>query len=282
MKRIFAIALAIFAGCCALAQGGKPFAPDSALLKLRSEYPQEKVFLQADRTYYLSGETIWMKAWCTLEGAPSYLSRILYVDLVNGSGEVIAKKMYRLDSMGSTAADIDIPSNAVTGNYTLNAYTLWMLNFPEYIYHRSIFVYNRDNFKQNDLPASAVTPVLKMQFFPEGGDIVAGVKGRVAFKIVDKGGFPVDAKGIITDNTGGGGIPFATEHDGMGVVEINAEAGKRYTAVITAQGARTLSFALPAPKEEGISLRVENISPARLFVLADRSEKNKARYNRLR
>src|ERR1044072_7646608 len=81
--------------------------PDSALAKFKNNYPQEKVFLQTDKSYYFPGETIWMKAWCALDGAPSYLSRILYVDLVNTQGEVISKKMYRLDSLGSTPYHID-------------------------------------------------------------------------------------------------------------------------------------------------------------------------------
>jgi hypothetical protein len=279
MKRMAAIAIAFSATCCAAAQSSKSLSPDTALARLRNDYPQEKVFLQTDRTYYLSGETVWMKAWCTLEGGPSYLSRILYVDLVNSSGAVITKKMYRLDSLGSTPADMDIPANSPAGNYTVNAYTLWMLNFPEYVFHRSIYVYAREEYKPAATPAA---PRLRMQFFPEGGDIIAGLKNRIAFKIVNSDGFPTEAKGSITDNTGSPAIPFATEHDGMGAVEITAEAGKKYTAVITAANGRQLSFGLPAPKEEGISLRVENTAPNRLFVLVDRAEKNKGRYNRLK
>lgn len=280
MKRTLAVAAIVLTACCAAAQAGKALSPDSALALLHNDYPQEKVFLQTDRSYYLSGETVWMKAWCTLEGAPTYLSRILYVDLVNGSGEVMAKKMYRLDSLGSTPADIDLPSNTPSGNYSVNAYTLWMLNFPEYVFHRSIYVYNTDGFHPAAAPAAA--PSIKMQFFPEGGDMIAGVKNRVAFKVVDKGGFPADIKGVIGDNTGAGSIPFATEHDGMGFVEITAEAGKKYTATIPGANGRIISFDLPQPKDEGVSLRVENTNPNRLFVLVDRAEKNKAKYNRLK
>lgn len=57
-----------------------------------ADYPQEKVFLQTNQTYFASGETIWMKAWCTLEGMPTFLSRILYICLTNESGKVISKK----------------------------------------------------------------------------------------------------------------------------------------------------------------------------------------------
>jgi hypothetical protein len=96
-----------------------------------------------------------MKAWCALDGAPSYLSRILYVDLVNREGEVISKKMYRLDSLASTPADMEVPPQLKSGNYTLNAYTLWMLNFPQFIYQKNIFVYNAAGYQ----PATITTPV---------------------------------------------------------------------------------------------------------------------------
>ncbi|WP_315815499.1 hypothetical protein [Paraflavitalea speifideaquila] len=65
---------------------------EQGLSKFHESYPQEKVYLQTDRHYYAVGETIWMKAWATLDGKPTYLSRILYVDLVNSDGLVIDKR----------------------------------------------------------------------------------------------------------------------------------------------------------------------------------------------
>ncbi|HEX6915818.1 MAG TPA: MG2 domain-containing protein, partial [Chitinophagaceae bacterium] len=111
---------------------------------MTEEFPQEKVFVQTDRSWYVGGETIWMKAWCTLDGSPSFLSRILYVDIVNADGAVIGKKMYKLDSMASTPADFVIPYDLKSGNYRINAYTLWMLNFPDYVFSKDVFIYGSD------------------------------------------------------------------------------------------------------------------------------------------
>ncbi len=108
-------------------------APDSALADFRENYPQEKVYLHTDRDMYGAGETIWGKLWCLLDQAPSYLSRIAYVELTDRNGKVLQKKMYRLDSLSSAAVDIDIPSGLSTGTYSISAYTLWMLNFPAFI-----------------------------------------------------------------------------------------------------------------------------------------------------
>ena len=95
--------------CIQSSFGQASLTPDSALARLKNNYPQEKVFVQTDKAYYFPGETIWMKAWCTQDGVPTYLSRILYVEMVNGLGEVTQKKMYKLDSMGSTPVDMDVP-----------------------------------------------------------------------------------------------------------------------------------------------------------------------------
>jgi hypothetical protein len=274
MKPISVIILFLIPVHCLLAQTTR-VSPDSALATFKNNFPQEKVFLQTDKTYYFPGETIWMKAWCALDGAPSFLSRVLYVDLVNTQGEVISKKMYRLDSLGSTPADVELPEQIKSGNYTLNAYTLWMLNFPQFVYHKNVFVYNAANYRN----ATGVTPGINIQFFPEGGDLIAGTKSRVAFTVADKNGWPAILQGTVTDNTGKVAASFSTEHDGMGAFEMDVESGKTYTATI-ANGKE--QFKIPVAKEEGIALRVENANANRAFVLLSRAEKNKEKYGILK
>lgn len=252
--------------------------PEGALGKFREDYPQEKVYLQTDRDQYIAGETIWMKAWCTTESIPGLLSRILYIDLVNSEGTVVAKKMYRLDSLGSTPADFDLPASVKSGNYSVNAYTLWMLNFPDFIYRKNIFVYNSDFLKSARKPEK---PVLQVQFFPEGGQLIEGIKNRVAFVATDEKGFPVNVKGHITDNTGKTVADMESEHNGMGTFEIEPATGISYRANIPAPNGSSLTFRLPEAQKEGIALRVENTNPNRLFVLLSRAEANKDPYNKL-
>jgi hypothetical protein len=107
--------------------------------------------------------------------------------------------MYQLDSLSSTAASFDLPQNLSSGNYSINAYTLWMLNFPEFIYSKNIYVYGTDYKITTN---SNKVPKLKIHFFPEGGDIIAGVKNRVAFKVTDDNGLPLAIKGNILHSNG--------------------------------------------------------------------------------
>ncbi len=275
MKKFFTLILFAF---CLVDLYAQTLTTDSSLSKFKNDYPQEKVFIQTDKSNYFPGETIWMKAWCTVDGVPSYLSRILYVDLVNSKGDVVSKKMYKLDSLSSTPVDIDIPSTMQAGNYAINAYTLWMLNFPEFIYRKNVFVYNTD-YKINSKNAS---PVIKINFFPEGGDLVQGLKNRIAFKVTDEKGLPVSIKAFVSDNTTKKLQDITSEHDGMGSFELEIEPGKEYTFNIPSANGSTLQFPLPKAKAEGIVLRVENSNPNKVFVLINKPEQLKERYGKIK
>jgi hypothetical protein len=251
-----------------------------ALSDWRTDYPQEKVFLQSDKSWYIAGEDIWMKAWCVTNEGPSFLSRILYIDLSDANGKVVQKKMYFLDSLGSTAADINLPSNLKSGNYSINAYTLWMLNFPSLVFSKTVFVYGND-YKTTGAKKRQRSQ-LKLSFYPEGGHIIAGVENRVAFKATDEEGYPVNCKGYIEDEANKKITDIATEHDGMGSLSFTAEPGHQYTAVITAGTTGKLTYKLPSTHMEGIALQVNNSNPNRLFVVITRAETQKQKYNILK
>lgn len=253
--------------------------PDSALQQFKTLYPQEKVFVQTDKERYLSGETIWMKAWCTLDGVPTFLSNIVYVDLINAEGKVVAKKMYRLDSLSSTPADIELASDLPSGNYVINAYTLWMLNFPSFIFRKPIYIYGTDYLKKRN---SNLQPKLHCQFFPEGGNMIEGVSTRIAFLVTDHNGQPVSIKGSLADQNGKAIKEVQTTHHGMGVFDIEAQAGNSYKLNIPFLNGASMDYPLPVAEQEGVVLRVENSNPNRLTVLVSRAEKNKEAYNKLK
>ena len=253
--------------------------PDKLLIALQQWYddnPQEKVFVQTDRDKYIAGESIWIKAWCTLNGRPTFLSRIIYVDLVDQTGNVIEKKMFSLDNISSTSSVIDLPKDLKSGNYSLNAYTLWMLNYPSYLFKKNLFIYNTDYKKDK----KSLAQTFSLQFFPEGGDMVENVKGRIAFKGVNENGFAQEFKGIILNAAGTKITDINTEHDGMGVFEITPATNTTYKAEIFIKG-KKYEYDLPMAKKEGIGLQIENANANRLFVLVTPGEVNKAKYNKL-
>ncbi|RYD80341.1 MAG: carboxypeptidase regulatory-like domain-containing protein [Sphingobacteriales bacterium] len=97
-----------------------------------------------------------------------------------------------------------------------------------------------------------------IQFFPEGGNLISGLNNKVAFKAIKSDGLGINSKGIITDSDGKQAAVFTAQHLGMGSFEFTPEAAKTYKAVVTYADGSTQTVSLPAVKEAGISIVVNN------------------------
>lgn len=240
-------------------------------------YPSEKTFIHTDKARYISGETIWFKSYITAEDKPTYISKVVYVTLVDDKGKLVEKRMLPINN-GAAAGDILLKSTLPTGNYTISCYTMWMLNFPEFIYSRPVYIFNTD-FKPSQPARTAST--LKIQFMPEGGDAISGLNNRVAFRAAGENGTPINVRGTIVDSKKNKIADINTSHEGMGLFEYTPATGETYSAELTTETGKVQTFVLPAAKNEGITLLVNNDNPNRLFVQLQRSESNKAKYNSL-
>lgn len=96
------------------------------------------------------------------------------------------------------------------------------------------------------------------QFFPEGGELVAGIPNQVAFKAVKASGLGADVKGSIIDDQNNEITAFNSSFAGMGSFFITPEAGRIYKAKATFKDGSTSIFELPKASTSGISLQVIN------------------------
>lgn len=105
-------------------------------------------------------------------------------------------------------------------------------------------------------------PGKDVQFFPEGGSLIAGIASKIAVKAIQSDGLGVDVKGTITDNTGTEVTKFESQHLGMGVFTLHPEAGKTYKANVSFNDGTQISYNLPRVQPSGIVLAVDaNSSP---------------------
>lgn len=239
--------------------------------------PQEKAYLQTDRTQFIAGETIWFKTYVTLFEKPGILSKVVYVTLSNGNGKVLQKKQLKLVN-GSAAGNIELPEDLKPGHYFLNTYTLWMLNFPEFISTKNIAVFNLE--KNKSAANTTASNKIKLQFFPEAGHMIAGLSSSVAFKAIDEFNHPVNISGSIMNSKNKTVASFFSVHNGMGLLNFIPETGETYTATIN-ENAAVKKFDFPLVLQEGITLVADNSNTSKTFIKLERSEKNKERYNNL-
>jgi hypothetical protein len=116
---------------------------------LREKAPLEKLFVHTDKEQYLIGDTLWYKTYVMdgLEGGPSTLSGIVYLELYDVFGNMIYRHRQHLVA-GSSYGEMPLDHLKLTsGKYILRAYTRWLLNFgSDYFFSKTIDVYG--DYKQ--------------------------------------------------------------------------------------------------------------------------------------
>ncbi|MBT3375401.1 MAG: A-macroglobulin complement component [Lentisphaerae bacterium] len=112
--------------------------------------------------------------------------------------------------------------------------------------------------------ASKTIPILlqtmDITFYPEGGDLIAGLRGRVYVQANRPDGKPADIAGQIValqdDKPGKKGVAdLRTTHEGRGVVTFTPKADTRYALIINSPSGISRHFALPTIKKTGAVLK---------------------------
>lgn len=251
----------------------------NALALFGKRYPQEKVYLHFDKDIYASGETMWFKAYIMLQNQPSLTASILYVELLDKDGNVVTKK--RLPAQGAAAAgDFELPETLKSGQYQVRAYTAWMLNYDQsFLFYKNIEIL--DPSKKVTVPAKDTAKAdFAVQFFPEGGNMLANNAGLVAFKAIDQNGFPVAIAGTVQNSRKETVAEIKTIHDGMGTFELTPAAGEQYRAVVKVGAGQQKTFDLPAASTEGVALKLYNRGN-RVFYQATLANPDDTTYRRM-
>lgn len=97
-----------------------------------------------------------------------------------------------------------------------------------------------------------------LSFFPEGGDLLAGYRQRVAFKAQRADGTNCSVHGILMNGAGDTITAFRTVHDGMGVFSFLTSADTQYKVKVSQDSTVYREFDLPAVKTEGKQLMVSH------------------------
>ena len=223
--------------------------------------PQEKVYLHFDNMGYFENETLWFKAYVTRtdNGHPSDLSKVLYVELLNPSGDIVKTCKYPVDSLGVSHGDIKLDSLLTSGYYEVRAYTRYMTNwgtnavfsrvFPVFkkpakegdysdLTIRTMLYYARDpnnRTSEDSLYQKAIDDgiytrdllkTISVKFYPEGGDLIAGKKCRVVMLAVDDNGHPYEGEGFVMNERGDVLASVKTDTLGRGLFELVPDTGK--------------------------------------------------------
>lgn len=226
-------------------------------------HPIEKIYVHLDKPFYVVGEVSWYKAY-VITGPdlhPTDVSTVLYMDWIDPSGKVIKHQRLKIEN-GSAIGDFTIDKTFRQGTYTAKAYTNWMRNEdPVLFYSRSIEIFNPTS-TPSSLQGDTSPSGIDLQFFPEGGTLVAGIKTQLAFKAIDSHGKGIEVKGRIVDEQNKLVTVLKSSHNGMAVIPFIAQGYTSYRAVL--DGGEV--YALPVPTESGLMLAASNMNANKLLV----------------
>ena len=122
------------------------------------------------------------------------------------------------------------------------------------------------------IPLKTTSNTNSIQFFPEGGHLVAGNLTKVAFKALEPEGLGIGVRGYVEDEKGIHVVEFESAYAGMGSFNFIPQAGSKYTAqVIYADGSEAVQE-LPEVAVSGYALAVNNELENQLFVQAFASD----------
>lgn len=244
--------------------------------------PQEKVYLHFDNTAYFMGEKMWFKAYVLRSDNhhATDVSRVLYVELLDRSGNVVETQKLPIGAMGQADGVFDLRNVLAGGFYEVRAYTRYMLNWDSSWLFSRVFPifetpgkegdYSRPSLgktawqvrKSEKVPTKEKTGISfakpedgNIAFFPEGGHLVENLSCRVAFEIRDRQGLPVNGTGELS--CGEECLcSVSTSQNGRGVFSLVAQPGKIYSLNLKDKRGRLYRQELPVAEKEGCSMRV--------------------------
>ncbi len=223
---------------------------------IRQKAVQEKLFLHTDKEFYVAGEILWFKIYYT-DGSyhkPMALSKVVYAEILNEKNEAVLQATIAMEP-GHGNGSFYLPTTLATGNYSIRAYTRWMKNFDEgYFFEKKITIVNT---LKNPEPAKPEDTVGRsINFFPEGGNLVAGIQSRIGFEITDGHGAANTSHGYILDKSGDTVIAFSPLKFGIGSFDFTPEEGNTYKTVITFPDGKVVNKALPEIFKAGYVMRL--------------------------
>ena len=226
--------------------------------RYRTTFPQEKLYVHLAQEFYLTGETVWFKIYY-VDGALHHsmdISKVAYVEILdNNNQRLLQTKVALKDGKGD--GSLFLPASISSGNYHLRAYTQWMRNFsPEFFFHKTISIVN--SFRKLEADIAKAPKPFSVQFFPEGGNLVYGLKSKVAFQGVNSNGKGIGFSGVILNGQNDTIARISPVKFGIGNFTFTPLSGQLYRAVIADSLQNSQTVNLPVPKTHGFVMELRD------------------------
>ncbi len=237
---------------------------------------RENIHVHLDKNIFLAGEETWFQGYVLQRKLklPNQTTNV-YCALLDNNGTVLNTKLLHCN-FGDFSGNIKLDKTLPSGRYFLQFYTNWMNNFIE----DESSVHEISILNQSDKGLQKInSATTKIEFFPEGGNLIRNTKNSVVVKISGCGNTTLAVKNIEIKNAKGELLKNVPVNKlGYGRFElVPGEAGLKAIVKIDDQ---VHEQALPTALVEGVALEVNNYSlDGKVIVKARVNDFSKAKYN---
>lgn len=187
-------------------------------LSLARVEPALATYWTTDKPTYQPGETMYFRALTLPPLATHWHDQSTFnYQAVAPSGETVGEPIVGLTNQGVGNGAIRLPETAPAGRYGLLAQTAGAIVPLQQL---------REGLSTNDAAPSPAN--VRLNFFPEGGGLVAGLDNNVFFAAVDAANAPVELRGEIVDQRQQKVAEIATTYAGRGVFTLKPRPDETY------------------------------------------------------
>lgn len=231
----------------------------------RNQTLTEKIYVHIDRSFFLTGESIWFKVYYVdgEQHQPSDVSKVVYVELVDASGNSSVQTKIGVNREGGEGT-LALPTTLRSGNYIFRAYTNWMKNFDsDYFFTEKVTIVNP--FVPLERVQISDSTTYDVQFFPEGGYLINDLVSKVAFRAIDSNGAGIHITGVVISEQDTV-AKITSQKFGLGSFYMKPVKGRKYEAIVRYQNNTMAQFDLPIALDYGYSMEVKNTSDTRISI----------------
>ena len=234
----------------------------NSLGKIHLSGVPEIAYIQTSKDIFESGEDLWFKVYLmdSRSMTPSCLSKTLYVQLLEESSrEPVWEEKLEIQR-GTANGKAYLASGLKEGSYLLAAFTTnsFFADQSEFNALKRIRIQNEiSGSTKSGIDSTSNTRIeggIQFTTFPEGGELVEGIQGRLAFKAVNRMGEPVFIKGTLYEDN----IPllkFKSRYAGMGSLLFTPVSGRKYHIRLNVPAIDS-SFSLSEIATQGLAMKL--------------------------
>lgn len=228
-----------------------------------------RLYLHTDKATYLSGESIFFKAYVYTQFAPDEIATVLDVALTDPYGMVRSIGIYPI-AQGVSYGSLQIPDSLFQQGYLLKAFVRESGNAAASVpgFTKPIFVFNptKPSHNKNKLLAD-INGLNKVYVFPNSGKLIAGIPNQVYIHSTTAGGIPIPVSGDLLDASKQIVQSFTIDAEG-GYMSFIPLSGMKYQLQVRFPENKSSLFALDEVVENKVAIRVtESDQQAKIQVL---------------